>query len=492
MKNSPCDDYLWHIYNRKSDGPMTKTAEEARSILDGLLFKQDDQGVTMRPGFDGWESVFAKATTDIRAAFTAKWPGNAPILLVKKNTKEVRITHRGNDVGEILCVALAAACGIDPSELDTADLRQRVKNQPLTSAQTQGNAKPAQAAPAAPTQAAPAAPTQAAPAAPTQAAPAAPAQAAPAAPAQDAPQAQSSPATYANPPNLDGFSFAVDDKGVEFKMSETLDLNLAAGRKALNEKWSSSTPLVQKKLSSYRITLFGRDRAQAFCVFIAAACGCNPDAFDEADIKNRMEKQKLDKPRPKPSPISSSSVRQASKYSAWSKVTGWKPDKEFLAFLRTVKFYDEQPSGSTARQVTVRFSDQPKFNMDVLKKKILEKRLGNVMKVYQEGFTLRLTDTNKWADGVRYALAFVFNGHEEAVTFRELRIMIREQRCNPQEMHPVNETRNPDGPSKPKDYEVHEKDPDLPDVEVSKDVANKIRKLLGLPPSDEGFTLRFR
>ena len=439
MKNSPCDDYLWHIYNRKSDGPMTKTAEEARSILDGLLFKQDDQGVTMRPGFDGWESVFAKATTDIRAAFTAKWPGNAPMLLVKKNTKEVRITHRGNDVGEILCVALAAACGIDPSELDPADLRQRVKNQPLTSAQTQGNAKPAQAA-----------------------------------------------------PNLDGFSFAVDDKGVEFKMSETLDLNLDAGKKALKEKWSSSTPLVQKKLSSYRITLFGCDRAQAFCVFIAAACGCNPDAFDEADIKNRMEKQKLDKPRPKPSPIPSSSVRQASKYSAWSKVTGRKPDEEFLAFLRTVKFYDEQPSGSTAIQVTVRFSDQPKFNMPVLKKRILEKRLGNVMKVYHEGFTLRLTDTNKWADGVRYALAFVFNGREEAVTFRELRIMIREQRCNPQEMHPVNETRNPDGPLRQKDYEVHEKDPDLPDVEVSKDVANKIRKLLGLPPSDKWFTLRFQ
>lgn len=44
-------------------------------------------------------------------------------------------------------------------------------------------------------------------------------------------------------------------------------------------------------------------------------------------------------------------------------------------------------------------------------------------------------------------------------------------------MKPVN--KNPDGLSKIKDFEEHVPDPDFPSVQVSEDVANEIRKLIG-------------
>ena len=92
------------------------------------------------------------------------------------------------------------------------DVRQPVENQSFISTQNPGGAKPFQAAHVALSQA--------------------------------TKHGGSPPAnTYASdPPNMDGVSFSADEKGVEFKMKEKLELNIHAGKQALKDKWNQSTP----------------------------------------------------------------------------------------------------------------------------------------------------------------------------------------------------------------------------------------------------------
>lgn len=130
--------------------------------------------------------------------------------------------------------------------------------------------------------------------------------------------------------------------------------------------------LVMVKTSSYRITLLDVIMLRPFVSYLRLLV-----AALQLSLIWPTEKQKMQETRPKPTPIPLSTVAtRMSKHSAWASGTEPRPDREFLDLLGIVKFYKGHSNNGTF--ITVHLSQKPRFEMSVLKKKMLDKRMCDI------------------------------------------------------------------------------------------------------------------